>query len=61
MVITKQLTALDELNQKVSQLKDVNNQLEYTWGQKYQDDIAGKNKEVARIKKEALESLEKHM
>lgn len=60
-VITKQLTALEELNQKVSQLKDVNNQLEYTWGQKYQDDMAAKDKAVAKVKKEALASLEKHM
>ena len=33
-VITKQLAAIDELNKKISALKDVNNQLEQTWGQK---------------------------
>jgi hypothetical protein len=30
-VITKQLLAIDEFNTKVSNLKDINNQLEYTW------------------------------
>ena len=47
-VITKQLAAIDELNHKISALKDVNNQLEYTWGQKYQDDIAKKDKEITK-------------
>lgn len=30
-VITKQLTAIDEFSKKISDLKDVNNQLEYSW------------------------------
>ena len=47
-VITKQLAAIDELNHKISALKDVNNQLEYTWGQKYQDDISKKDKEITK-------------
>lgn len=34
-VISKQLLAIDEFNTKVSNLKDINNQLEYTWAQKY--------------------------
>lgn len=45
-IITRQLQAIDELNQKLSDLKDVNNQLEYTWGQKYQDDLAKKDAEI---------------
>ena len=47
-VITKQLAAIDELNKKISALKDVNNQLEYTWGQKYQDDMAKKDRDIAK-------------
>jgi hypothetical protein len=31
-VITKQLIVMDELNQKLTALKEVNNQLEYSWG-----------------------------
>lgn len=54
-MITKQLSAIDELNQKISALKDVNNQLEYTWGQKYQDDIAKKDRDISKQRELSVE------
>lgn len=57
-VITKQLLVIDELNTKVSNLKDINNQLEYTWSQKYQDDISKKDKELGVLKQENIDKLD---
>ena len=54
-IITKQLQVIDELNQKLSELKDVNNQIEFTWGQKYQDDLAKKDSEMRQLKQEFAE------
>lgn len=56
-VITKQLTVIDELNQKVNALKEVNNQLEYSWGNKYQEDIAKKDRENKKDRDEAIEKI----
>jgi hypothetical protein len=54
-VITRQLSVIDELNQKITALKEVNNQLEYSWGQKYQEDINKKDKEIKAAKDAAAE------
>lgn len=58
-IITKQLQVIDELNQKLSELKDVNNQIEYTWGQKYQEDQAKKDAEMRQLKQEFAEKEQK--
>ena len=50
---------MEELNDKVSQLKDINNQLEYSWSQKYKSNIADHENEVMKIKKDADENLQK--
>lgn len=32
LVITRQSTVIDDLHKQVEQLKDINSQLEYSWG-----------------------------
>jgi phosphoglycerate-specific signal transduction histidine kinase len=54
-VITKQLSAIDELNQKVNKLKEINNQIEFSWDHKYRDDMAKKERELKSLKEEAAE------
>ena len=37
-IINKQLTVIEELNKNINSLKDVNNQLEFSWSNKYAED-----------------------
>ena len=46
---------MDELNQKINSLKEVNNQLEFSWGSKYTDDIAKKDREIKKTREESAE------
>ena len=51
-VIGKLLTMMDEHNQKLSKVKDLSNQQDFTWSQKYQDDMAKKDRELQSQKNE---------
>ena len=43
----------------MSGLKDVNNQIEFTWNQKYQDDLAKKDSEIRQLKQGFLDKEHK--
>ena len=49
LMITKQSVLVDDLNSQLEQLKEVNSQLEYSWGQKY--------REMADMKDQAYEKM----
>lgn len=45
LVISRQSTVIDELHKQVDQLREINSQLEYSWGQKYTEMVNAKDLE----------------
>lgn len=45
-IVTKQITMIEELNEQIQKLKDVNSQVEYSWNNKYTDDMKRKDDEM---------------
>ena len=51
-MIAKQSALVDDLNGQIEQLKSVNSQLDYTWGEKYREATETKDAEYAKLKKD---------
>ena len=51
-MIAKQSAMVDDLNGQIEKLKEVNSQLDYTWGEKYRDMNEVQNQEIERISKD---------
>jgi hypothetical protein len=57
-IITKQLGMIDQLNKNINELKEVNNQLEYSWANKYADDTKEKQSQISKLKKQIDETVQ---
>ena len=51
-MIAKQSALVDDLNGQIEQLKSVNSQLDYTWGEKYREATDLKETEFQKMKKD---------
>ena len=50
LMIGKQSKLVDDLNVQIEQLKEVNSQLDYTWGEKYREMNELKDQEFSKMK-----------
>ena len=48
---------VDDLNTQLEQLKEVNSQLEYSWGQKYREMVEFKDQEYEKLEKETQQKV----
>ena len=58
-MIGKQSKLVDDLNVQIEQLKEVNSQLDYTWGEKYREMNELKDEEFSKMKKDLQEQIDK--
>lgn len=56
-IITKQLKVIDDLNKQIVSLKEVNNQIEYSWNCKYVDDLKKKEDQILEIQRDNQNTL----
>lgn len=57
LMITKQSVLVDDLNTQLEQLKEVNSQLEYSWGQKYREMAEMKDQQYDKLQNEVNQKV----
>ena len=59
LMIAKQSALVDDLNGQIEKLKEVNSQLDYSWGQKYKEMNQVRESEFDSMKRELEQQLDK--
>lgn len=59
LMIGKQSAMVDDLNGQIEKLKEVNSQLDYSWGKKYQEMNSIRETEFDQMKKDLTHQLDK--